>query len=246
MAFARTETGVLNHPKFVGLDPGAIGLWALGNAYCWDQLTDGFIPAEQVPRLLSWVPPKRVMAWAAALVAATCNGRFPRGLWESVPGGYQVHDWLDHNPPASKIIADRDAARERMRQRRGSRERSSEHTGEHTKRSQERSGARSRNVRDRDVDVELPPTPFGNVQANTTPSGPTCAALTPSGKRQDPGRAHPAHPDRVVVPNDGVPCYPSAELRAQWIHVEDGCPRTEHLHRFPPDLRWQCPAHRSA
>ena len=105
MAFARTETGILNHPKFLGLDPAALGLWTLGNAYCWDQLTDGFIPAKQVRRLLSWIPNRRVKCLTSYLTSVR--------LWDVVEGGYQVHDWLDHNPPASRIRADRESAKVR-------------------------------------------------------------------------------------------------------------------------------------
>ena len=84
MAFARIQTTILNHPKFHGLEPAAIGLWTMGNVYCWDQLTDGFIPRWQVPRLLPAVRPHRALALADLLVAATAGGRFRHGLWEPV------------------------------------------------------------------------------------------------------------------------------------------------------------------
>ena len=29
------------------------------------------------------------------------------GLWEEVPGGYRVHDYLDYNPSRDKVLAER-------------------------------------------------------------------------------------------------------------------------------------------
>lgn len=168
MAFARTETTVLNHSKFVGLDPAAIGLWTMGNVYCWDQLTDGFIPRSQVPRLLSWVRPNKCIELAEKLVAATASGRFTHGLWEHDGDDFRVHDWLDYNPPKDKILAEREAAKLRMRQRRGSGrspERAPERSVERSPEQSPRSPARSR----QEVEVERDSTAPPNVRPNARP-----------------------------------------------------------------------------
>src|SRR2546425_445042 len=166
MAFARIQTTILNHPKFDGLDPAAIGLWTMGNVYCWDQLTDGFIPRSQLSRLLSSsVRPNRCLALAELLVAATAGGRYKHGLWEHEGADFRVHDWLDHNPPRERLLEEREAAKLRMQQHRRARrspertaERSPERASEHTPRSPVRSGV------DLDVDQDIEPPP--NVRAN--------------------------------------------------------------------------------
>ena len=40
------------------------------------------------------------------------------GLWEEVPGGYQIHDYLQYQPSKAKVMAERAAAQERMARRR--------------------------------------------------------------------------------------------------------------------------------
>jgi len=47
------------------------------------------------------------------------------GLWEDHPDGYFIHDWLDYNPPAERVLAKRAAAKLRMSELR-SREQTSE------------------------------------------------------------------------------------------------------------------------
>src|SRR2546426_9741108 len=106
MAWGRLFTDILNHRKFVELDATAGWLWARAIAYCWDQLTDGFVPRGQVPRLLPTSPARSLKA-AKDLIKA--------GLWEMDPDGYRFHDWLDWNPPASQIREQRESARQRMR-----------------------------------------------------------------------------------------------------------------------------------
>lgn len=108
MAFARLETTARNHRKFRRLDAGAIGLWAMGLIYCQDQLTDGRIPADEIPLLISATPLRRLTVYAEALVQA--------GLWERAgPDCFVVHDYLDWNPSKDQVMKDRAASKERMR-----------------------------------------------------------------------------------------------------------------------------------
>jgi len=91
MAWVRIESSVARHRKFQQAGPAASWLWICGLAYCQEGLTDGFIPVEALPYLGVKSPVRQ----AAALVAA--------GLWQACPGGWQVHDYLDHNREASTI-----------------------------------------------------------------------------------------------------------------------------------------------
>jgi hypothetical protein len=235
MAFARLETSILNHPKFLPLMRvdvrantalAALGLWTLGLAYTSDQLSDGRVPKAWVA---TRVRPNVAKRSAEQLISL--------GLWEDRGDHYLIHDYLEWNPSSQQIKADRRAARDRMKKLRGSGERSQEQAGSEK--------PHTESVRQQDVDVAkteiTKPRTTSPVQANSR------AVTEPCHRgRGERGLEHPAHPDRVVIPNDGVPCYPSAELRAQWLHVDDGCPRSEHLERFPADLRRQCASHRNA
>lgn len=74
------------HPKTLQAGPMAAWLYVCGLCYCKRYLTDGFIPEPVVPSIgLTDAP----MAAAYSLVKV--------GLWVRVQGGYQVHDYRDHN-----------------------------------------------------------------------------------------------------------------------------------------------------
>jgi hypothetical protein len=104
MAWGRIDDGAFTHPKFLTLDPAALGLWAMALSYSAHELTDGFIPREQVPRLVS-VGRARAFALAAKLVASR--------LWEDRGAdGFQVHDYLDWNDSAKEVREKRAAIAE--------------------------------------------------------------------------------------------------------------------------------------
>lgn len=98
MAWIRVESSVARNRKFVKAGPGPSWLWLCGLAYCQEGLTDGFIPTEAI----DFLGVKSARHMVKHLVSA--------GLWDAIDGGWQVHDYLDHNKPASevrRIIADR-------------------------------------------------------------------------------------------------------------------------------------------
>lgn len=109
--------------------PAALGLWVIAGSWSSKNLTDGFIPDDDLPWLL---PGAETLA--AELVTAR--------LWRRVKGGHQFHDWPDYNKVKEQVLVDRAAARDRMRRLR---------SGEHGKSSTEvrpnkrrTNGARSR------------------------------------------------------------------------------------------------------
>jgi len=101
----RLEDDFTEHPKLVAAGPLAGWLFVCGLTYCARHLTDGDIPAPQVPRLV--VGGARL---AAALVAV--------GLWETMPGGYRVHDYLQYQPSRAAVLAARAKTLERVQRHR--------------------------------------------------------------------------------------------------------------------------------
>jgi len=81
-----------------------VAVWLEAALFCSRRLTDGFIPARVVARLLVDDAPLEV---AEALVAV--------GLWTVEEGGYRFHDWLEYQPDAATVQARR--ARERARRK---------------------------------------------------------------------------------------------------------------------------------
>jgi len=53
MPWGRLDDSAYTHPKFLGLDPAAVGLWAMALSYCNHHLTDGCIPRPQLSRLIA-------------------------------------------------------------------------------------------------------------------------------------------------------------------------------------------------
>ena len=103
---ARIYASVLTDKKFAALDPAAIGLWTMGNVYCWASFTDGVIDKAVVPRLVS-ATPARIVALTSILVKAR--------LWDEREDAYLVHDWLDYNEPARTFLDKKDADAQRKK-----------------------------------------------------------------------------------------------------------------------------------
>lgn len=104
MAWVRLDDGFYDNPKILAVGLAAAGLYAAALSYAARKLTDGFVPEVAVWMLTS---------------GEEDDGELPKflvnhGLWTVVPGGYQIHDFLEYNPPASKVRAERAAAKERM------------------------------------------------------------------------------------------------------------------------------------
>jgi|RhiMethySRZTD1v2_1073278.scaffolds.fasta_scaffold132911_5 hypothetical protein len=203
MAWARVDDSAYTHPKFLTLDPAAIGLWAMALSYTADHLTDGFIPRAQLPRFIA-APAARALKLAGALVKA--------GLWEERGDGYQVHDFTDWNAPAEEIRRKRQLARDRQERY--------------------REGKTGR---------------FGNASPHA-PDNASRGALVTSTHATP--RSNTPLPPSFEKQHDSVTASPGGRLHlpaeaAGWVH-EDGCPKTEHLDRFPADRQRQCGAHRAA
>jgi len=110
MPWSRIDDDFYDHPKIVAAGPCGIALFVCGLSYCNRYLTDGFIPAAQVKRLIDVDDPLEL---AEHLVSV--------GLFEPADGGYQIHDYLDYNPSAAETKRQREANAKRQAEWRGQR-----------------------------------------------------------------------------------------------------------------------------
>jgi len=102
--FARIDDDYYDHPKILAAGPAAERLWVRGIAYCNRYLTDGLLADSAVRRLADDDDAARL---AERLVSV--------GLWERVPGGYRVHDFLDYQPSAEAVKRERQRNADRAR-----------------------------------------------------------------------------------------------------------------------------------
>jgi hypothetical protein len=105
MPWFRLEDNFHQHPKVARAGNTAVGLWVRCGTYSAAYLTDGHVPAETA-RLYGR------QREIDTLVEV--------GLWipDTNGGGYLIRDFLDYNPSAEQVLADRAAARERQRRAR--------------------------------------------------------------------------------------------------------------------------------
>lgn len=108
MAWVKLDDHFPDHPKLVIAGPLAAWLYVAGLCYCNRLLTNGFIPTEQVDRL---VPRRETsdnpLENPSYLASKLCAAR----LWsptdrKGVPG-FQVHDFLKYQPSKSQIVKER-------------------------------------------------------------------------------------------------------------------------------------------
>jgi hypothetical protein len=97
MVWVRLEDGLPDHPKIDAAGGDAAWLHVCALAYCNRNLTDGYIPADRVPRLSDR---KRPLQLAERLVDV--------GLWHRLEDGYTIHDFLDYNPTRAAVLAGRE------------------------------------------------------------------------------------------------------------------------------------------
>lgn len=106
MTWVKVDDSFADHPKVMSLGRdriAGVGLWTASACYCARHLTDGFVPS----------------AVADGFGLPRVWGRLVEvGLVDRVSGGYQLHDWLEYNPPRSKVLKDRQDAKDRMQRHR--------------------------------------------------------------------------------------------------------------------------------
>lgn len=100
MTWVKIDDQWPNHPK--ARAAGKNGRELAIASWCWSaaNLTDGFIATHDLPLLA---------AQAEVPARPTARRLVEVGLWEEVEGGWLVHDYLDRNPTADKVLATREA-----------------------------------------------------------------------------------------------------------------------------------------
>lgn len=96
MTWVRLESDFPNHPKVIAAGGDAALLFVAGLCYCNAHLTNGRIPGAVIPRLTDR---KRPTALARRLVEV--------GMWTEDGDGYLVHDFLEYQPSADAVKAQR-------------------------------------------------------------------------------------------------------------------------------------------
>lgn len=116
MTWLRIDDGFVEHERIEPLTDKAFRLHVTGMCLCARQLTDGFVSDKNV----------RVCLLISGATRRNLHQLVAAGLWIPVDSdgansstNYTIRDYLDYNPSAEKVRADRAKAAERMRNVRG-------------------------------------------------------------------------------------------------------------------------------
>jgi|SRR5580765_3277253 len=103
MPWFRIEDNFHQHPKVTAAGNAAVGLWVRCGTYSSSYLTDGHIPATVARQLGS---------------RREIDTLLSTRLWVENGDGFLMPDYLEYNPSAKQVRAERAAARERQAKRR--------------------------------------------------------------------------------------------------------------------------------
>lgn len=93
MVWFKVDDRLPLNPKMAGVSIAAVGLWVEAGAWASASQTDG----QVLKRMLCVLHPDASEKLAGELVAA--------GLWEDQGDHWQIHDFLDYNPPREEVEA---------------------------------------------------------------------------------------------------------------------------------------------
>lgn len=109
MAWVKLDDRFYTNRKVLDAGRDARELYLVGLTYCAGNLSDGFIPDTALPALAVTVD-----VTVLPIVSSCATRLVMVGLWESAEGGYRVHDYLNFNPSAAHVRAEREATRQRV------------------------------------------------------------------------------------------------------------------------------------
>lgn len=92
MTWFKLDDRFFDNPKIAALSDRAKVSYLEGGTFCARELTDGFIPLQKA---------RGITGSSKALKELTPH------LWEPVPGGFRVHDYLRYNPTREQVMAER-------------------------------------------------------------------------------------------------------------------------------------------
>jgi len=115
--WVKLDDHFVDHPKIVAVGPLAGWLFVAGLCYANRLLTNGFIPENQVDRLLPLNGSSR--EGTSKLTSKLCE----IGLWKpttvKTTKGYRIHDFLKYQPSRKQVLHERKKAAERQARWRG-------------------------------------------------------------------------------------------------------------------------------
>lgn len=103
MTWVRFDDQFTIHRKVTGLSDAAYRLHTEAIFWCARNLTDGFVPSEDVDVLAT---ARRPSKFVPELVR--------RGVWVEVDGGWQIHDYLEYQPSKEKVERERQQKADRQ------------------------------------------------------------------------------------------------------------------------------------
>lgn len=105
MPWVKIDNTLPDHPKIVAAGHDGLGLFIAAICYCGRYATDGFVPDAQIGRLTTLDSRAEAKAMQKLVDVK---------LAHKVDGGYQIHDYLDHQMAKEKIEESREKTRRRV------------------------------------------------------------------------------------------------------------------------------------
>lgn len=105
MVWVKLDDGFVENEKVCELHDRSFRLHVAGICYSARNLTDGLI-TTRAEKVLGAVLNFQTKRWTAELVSV--------GLWTKVDGGHQINDYLEYNPSAQDVKAERRRNAERQ------------------------------------------------------------------------------------------------------------------------------------
>lgn len=106
MAWVKIDDHFADHPKVLQAGPLAMALHVRALCYSSRYMTDGFIPAAAIAQLMTGFENLIEGQYEPNVLVRA-------GLWETVTGGWRIHDYLEYNPSKAQILSAREADRSR-------------------------------------------------------------------------------------------------------------------------------------
>jgi len=130
--WVRLDDAMLDNPKIIAAGPLGTLLHVAAIVWSARNLTDGFIPLGKVATLLNWAGALEHVTLESDGDGIMCTGRridsedfayrlVDLCLWHEVPGGFQIHDFLDYNRSKKQVLAERERWAARQEKQRESR-----------------------------------------------------------------------------------------------------------------------------
>jgi hypothetical protein len=107
MPWVRFDDRFPSHRKIRRLSDAAFRLHVSAIHWCAEHLTDGHVPDDELELVSDVADPKAAVA------------ELERRLWLRQDDGWLIHDYLEYQPSAEKVRADRDAKKDRQDRWRG-------------------------------------------------------------------------------------------------------------------------------